>query len=209
MHSRLLALLRGDAPNAELSNGVLTIDLLGAISDALHQLQADGVIDQSIQLPDWSGEGSRQATIDVLNSQLTLTLPPDFGNVEVTNVAWLEQLSGVVRAADILVIVLAVLSAALVAAAIWAADRRKRAVALMTISIEILLLIAGATAAFVGGPLAADIAARNNLALILGFASELAGSLMGWLAAAGLGVAVIGIALLFVVKNRTTGAAAS
>lgn len=209
MHSRLLALLRGDAPNAELSNGVLTIDLLGAISDALHQLQADGVIDQSVPLPEWSGEGSRQATIDVLNRQLTLTLPPDFGYVEVTNVAWLEQLSGLVKAADTLVIVLVVLSAVLVAAAIWAIDRRKRAVALMTLTIEVLLLIAGSIAAYVGGPLAADIAAQNNLALILGFASELAGSLMGWLAVAAVGVAVIGIALLFVVKNRTTGAAAS
>ena len=202
MHSRLLALLRGDAPNAELSNGVLTLDLLGAISDALHQLQADGVIDQSIQLPDWSGEASRGATIDILNRQLTLTLPPDFGYVEVTNVAWLEQLSGLVRAADTLVIVLVVLSAALVAAAIWAIDRRKRAVALMTLTIEALLLITGIIAAYVGGPLAADIAAQNSLALILGFASELAGSLMGWLAVAALGVAVIGIALLFVVKNR-------
>lgn len=210
MHTRLLALLRGDAPNAELSNGVLTIDLLGAINDALHQLQADGVIDQNIQLPDWSGEGSRQATIDILNSQLTLTLPPDFGYVEVTNVAWLEQLSGVVRAADILVIVMAVLSVVLVAAAIWAINRRKRGVLWMTVSIEVLLLLAGATAAYVGGPLAADIAARNNLALILGFASELAGSLMGWLAACAVGVAVIGLVLLFVVKDRpATQAAAS
>ena len=59
MHTRLLALLRGDAPNADLSNGVLTIDLLGAISEVLQELQQNGVIDQSIQLPQWSGEDSK------------------------------------------------------------------------------------------------------------------------------------------------------
>ena len=153
-------------------------------------------------MPDGPARARKSITIDILNSQLTLTLPPDFGDVEVTNVAWLEQLSGMVKAADILVIVLALVSVVLVAAAIWAIDRRKRAVALIALTIEALLLIAGIIAAYVGGPLAADIAAQKNLALILGFASELAGSLMGLLGAAALVVAVIGIARLFV-RNRS------
>jgi len=202
LHERLLALLRGDAPNAQLANGVLTIDLLGVISDALAQLQADGVIDQSVQLPDWSGEESRQATIGVLNSQLTLTLPPDFGEIELTNVAWLEQLSGVVRAADVTIVLLAVLSAVLVALTIWLADRRKRAVLYMAIAIELLLLVFALLAGIVGGPIAADIADRQGLALILALGSALAGSLMGWLAACALGVAVIGLATAIVVPNR-------
>jgi hypothetical protein len=203
LHTRLLALLRGEAPNADLANGVLTIDLLGVMSEVLSELQQNGVIDQSIQLPEWSGEESKQATIDILNRELTLTLPPDFGEVEVTNVAWLEQLSGVVRAADITVLVLAVLSVVMVALAVWLADRRKRAVLLMTSAILLLLLLVGLTAAFVGGPLAADIAARQNLALVLVMAAELAGSLMGWLAIAALGVAVIGLAMAYFVRNRS------
>ena len=206
MHSRLLLLLRGEAPNAQLANGVLTIDLLGVISEVLHQLQADGVISESVQLPDWSGEESHQATIDILNSQLTLTLPPDFGEIEVTNVAWLESLSAAVRAADIAVVLLAVLSAAFVAAAVWVADRRKRAVLLMTLAIELLLLVVGLAAGVAGGPIAADIAARQNLAVILAFASVLAGSLMGWLGASALGVAVIGLVTAFVVPNRVVAA---
>jgi len=209
LHTRLLALMRGDAPNAELANGVLTIDLLGVVSEVLNELQQNGVIDQSIQLPEWSGEESKQATIDILNRELTLTLPPDFGEIEVTNVAWLEQLSGVVRAADIAVIALAVLSVVLVAAGIWAIDRRKRAVLWMTAAILVLLLIVGLIAGYVGGPLAADIAASNNLALILAFASELAGSLMAWLAACAVGVAVIGLVLLFVVNDRPVQEVAS
>lgn len=205
MHERLLALLRGDAPNAQLANGVLTIDLLGVISAALTQLQADGVIDASVQLPDWSGEESHQATIDVLNRQLTLTLPPDFGEIEITNVAWLEQLSGLVRAADVAIVVLAILSAALVAAAVWLADRRKRAALLITATIEIMLLVVAVLAGVVGGPVTADIATQTGLTMIGAMGSVLGGSLMGWLAAGALGVAVIGIATAIVVPNRDVG----
>jgi hypothetical protein len=203
MHSRLLALLRGDAPNAQLANGVLTIDLLGVISAALSQLQADGVIDASVQLPDWSGEESHQATIDVLNRQLTLTLPPDFGEIEITNVGWLEQLSSVVRAADVAVVLLAVLSALLVAAAVWLADRRKRAALLMTAVIELMLLVVLVVAGSVGST---DRRHRepDGPMMIGAMGSVLGGSLMGWIAACGLGVAVIGIATA-IVPNRDVG----
>ena len=128
MHSRFLALMRGEAPNAELASGVLTIDLLGVVGDAIAQLQADGVIDQSFQLPAWAGDGDRQATIEVLNRELNITLPPDFAMVEVTNVGWLEQLSTIVRALDALVPLLAVLALVLTALAVWLLDRRKRGV---------------------------------------------------------------------------------
>ncbi len=203
MHTRLLALLRGDAPNADLSNGVLTIDLLGAISEVLQELQQNGVIDQSIQLPQWSGEDSKQITIDILNSQLSLTLPPDFGEVEVTNVAFLEQASAIVKAADVGVFILALLSLIILVAAVWLADRRKRAVLLMTAFTLVLLTIVWLITGYVGGPLAADIAESQNLALIKAMATELAGSLMGLLGAAALLVAVIGIAAAYFVRNRS------
>jgi hypothetical protein len=209
MHTRLLALLRGDAPNADLSSGVLTIDLLGAISEVLAELQQNGVIDQSVQLPQWSGEDSKQITIDILNRQLSLTLPPDFGEVQVTNVAWLEQASAVVKAADVGVLVLALLSVVALVAAVWLADRRKRAVLLMTSFILVLLAIVWLIAGYVGGPLAADIAERQNLALILAMAAELAGSLMGWLGAAAVLVAVIGLVAAYFVRNKAVTPAAS
>ena len=163
--------------------------------------------EQSLAGPD-AGERNRIED-DAVDTLADRALPPDFGEIEVTNVAWLEQLSGVVRAADIAVIALAVLSVVLVAAGIWAIDRRKRAVFWMTAAILVLLLIVGLIAGYVGGPLAADVAASKNLALIQAFASELAGSLMAWLGACAVGVAVIGLALLFVVKDRTVQEAAS
>jgi hypothetical protein len=82
-------------------------------------------------------------------------------------------------------------------------------VLLMTGAILLLLLVVGLTAAFVGGPLAADIAARQNLALVLVMAAELAGSLMGWLAASALVVAVIGLVAAYFVRNRSVAPAST
>jgi hypothetical protein len=202
VHQRLLALLRGDAPNAELANGVLTIDMLGVISDAVAQLQADGVIDHQFTLPPWAGDGDRQATIDVLNRELNITLPAEFGKVELTNVAWLETASTVVRAFDVAVLLLILLSIALTTLAVWLAERRKRAILYMAVAIELVLLLLGLTAGVVGGPVLADIAERQSLAIVAVMGSVLAGSLMGWLAAFALAVAVVGLVALFVVPNR-------
>jgi hypothetical protein len=202
MHSRFLALMRGEAPNAELASGVLTIDLLGVVGDAIAQLKADGVISQDFQLPAWAGDGDRQATIEVLNRELNITLPPDFAMVEVTNVGWLEQLSTIVRSLDALVPLLAVLSLALTAAAVWLLDRRKRGVLYMLIAIELSLLVIALVAAFVGGPFLGDIAAQQSLPIVGAMGAVLAGSLMGWIAAGMLGIAVIGLVLAFVVRNR-------
>ena len=48
-------------------------------------------------------------------------------------------------------------------------------------------------AAFVGGPFLGDVAAQQSLPIVGAMGTVLAGSLMGWVAAGMLGIAVIGL----------------
>ena len=76
------------------------------------------------------------------NSALGVTLPPDFGTVRLMPVARLAAAQNVVRIFDLVVIVLIVLSALLVALALWLAPNRRRMLIYLGIGVVIVFLLA-------------------------------------------------------------------
>ena len=206
LHERAVALLRGDAANAQLSGGVLTIDLAQVVGDALRQLQADGVIDASIPIPDMSAPSERLQRLTELGASLGVTVPEDLGTVQVSNADGLQRLSTVVQIADVGVYVLAALGGVLALLTIWIADRRRRAVLVLTLGVELLLLLIAAGTAALSNSAASSIAANDGPALIVGFANALSASLEGWLIATGVGAALLGALAYFFVRSRPAAA---
>jgi hypothetical protein len=78
----------------------------------------------------------------ILENRLGVTLPADFGTIPIMSVEQLETAQTVVKAFDIIVIVLIVLAVALSVLAIWLAARRPRMVVFLAIGTVIAFLLA-------------------------------------------------------------------
>ncbi len=201
LHSQLLALLRNTTPATDISDGTLSVDMLVVLGNALRQLQADGVIETEIAIPDMTVDENRQAFIDRLDAALPRDVPDDLGIIEVANVRGLQAASTVVQAFDVLVIALPLLAIVVTLIALWVADRRKRAVAWIVLGVELVLFVSLMATSTLGNSAALSIAAGDGPTLALAIGGELVESLGGWLTAWIVAFALIGAVLYLLVRN--------
>jgi hypothetical protein len=202
LHSQLVSFLRGTSPSAEVSDGVLSVDLLVIIGNALERLQEDGVIEVDIQIPDMSADENREAFVARLNGALNRDLPEDFGTIRVANVQRLQAASSVVQTFDILVYVMPLLAALFTLLAIALAERRKRAVLWIVFGVELLLILALAATTYLGQGAAESIAAQDGPTLAIAIGGELSESLGGWIAAWVVAFALVGVVGYLLVRRR-------
>ena len=141
-HAQLVRLLRGETSNLSIVDGYLTLDVFPVVGAALTELQSMGLIPANVQLPDLSAPDAPDVLAQRLDSALGVTLPPDFGTIRLMPVARLAAAQNVVRIFDLVVIVLIVLSALLVALALWLAADRRRMLIYLGIGVVIVFLIA-------------------------------------------------------------------
>ena len=141
-HAQLVRLLRGETENLSIVDGYLTLDAFPVVGAALTELQSMGLIPANVQLPDLSAPDAPEVLAQRLDSALGVTLPPDFGTVRLMPVARLAAAQNVVRIFDLVVIVLIVLSALLVALALWLAPNRRRMLIYLGIGVVIVFLLA-------------------------------------------------------------------
>ena len=141
-HAQLVRLLRGETDNLSIVDGYLTLDAFPVVGAALTELQSMGLIPANVQLPDLSAPDAPAVLAQRLDSALGVTLPPDFGTVRLMPVARLAAAQNVVRIFDLVVIVLIVLSALLVALALWLAPNRRRMLIYLGIGVVIVFLLA-------------------------------------------------------------------
>jgi hypothetical protein len=141
-HAQLVRLLRGETDNLSIVDGYLTLDAFPVVGAALTELQSMGLIPANVQLPDLSAPDAPEVLAQRLDSALGVTLPPDFGTVRLMPAARLAAAQNVVRIFDLVVIVLIVLSALLVALALWLAPNRRRMLIYLGIGVVIVFLLA-------------------------------------------------------------------
>ena len=141
-HAQLVRLLRGETENLSIVDGYLTLDAFPVVGAALTELQSMGLIPANVQLPDLSAPDAPEVLAQRLDSALGVTLPPDFGTIRLMPVARLATAQNVVRIFDLVVIVLIVLSALLVALALWLAPDRRRMLIYLGIGVVIVFLLA-------------------------------------------------------------------
>jgi hypothetical protein len=162
-HEHVVRLLRGESEVLALVDGYVTLNVFPLVGTALTELQAMGIIPADVQLPDLAAPEAPEMLAQRLETALGVTLPPDFGTIQLMQADRLEAASSVVRIFDLVVILLVILSVALVALAVWLArDRRQMLIYLGIGSIIAFLLarlaIRTAEDAVVGGIADANIA---------------------------------------------------
>jgi hypothetical protein len=155
-HEKVMNLLRDQSDAVQVVNGYVVIDVWPVVDAALAELQSMGIIPADIQLPDLSDADIGAKLGPRLESALGVTLPADFGTVQLMPADRLLTARTVVRAFDIVVILLIVLSVVLVALALWLSTNRRMMVIYLALGVIIAFLLARLstntiTGAVVGG----------------------------------------------------------
>jgi hypothetical protein len=196
LHDRLVAVLRGEAENVELVNGTLTIDVLAIVREVVAELQAEGILPVAT-LPDLNLVENRQEFIDRLGAAVQVQLPPDFGQVQIANADRLQRVSTLVQTSDAAIAVLFIAALILIVLTVIWAHRRVRAVFMIGLGIEVVLVMVLLLLAGAQGVATDSMASPDGRPVLAAFVSTAAESLSMWLIWTGVIVAlatvVIGI----------------
>ena len=141
-HERVMNLLRGQAQAVTDLDGQVVIEVYPALLVALQELQTAGIIGADVRLPDPATSEPPGVIRGILENRLGVTLPADFGTIPIMSVEQLQTAQTVVKAFDLVVIVLIVLAVALSVLAIWLAARRPRMIVFLAIGTVIAFLLA-------------------------------------------------------------------
>ena len=141
-HEHVVRLLRGETEIVAVVDGYLTLDVFPLVGTALTELQAMGIIPADVQLPDLTAPEAPEALAQRLETALGVTLPPDFGTIQLMPADRLAAASSVVRIFDLVVVLLVILSLALVALTLWLAQDRRRMLIYLGIGTIIAFLVA-------------------------------------------------------------------
>ncbi len=140
-HAQVVRLLRGESEVVSLVDGYLTLDVFPLVGAALTELQSMGLIPADVQLPDLTAPDAPEVLAQRLETTLGVTLPPDFGTIQVMPAERLAVARTVVQVFDLVVILLVALTLILVAIALWLARDRRRMLIYLGIGTIIAFLI--------------------------------------------------------------------
>jgi hypothetical protein len=140
-HERVVRLLRDQSDAISVANGYVQLDVFPVIGAALEQLQTIGLIPADVVLPDLTTDEVPDKLAAKLETALGVTLPPDFGTIQLMPADRLVAAQTVVKVFDIVVIALIVLAVALALLAIWLAQRRRRMVAYLALGTLIAFIL--------------------------------------------------------------------
>ena len=141
-HAQVVRVLRGDPENVNIVDGYVTLDVFPLVGAALAQLQEDGIIPAGVQLPDLSSAEPPAILSGRLATALGITLPEDFGTIQLMPADKILAARAIVQAFDIIVIVLIALSIILSVLAVWLARRRRRMVVFLALGTIVALVLA-------------------------------------------------------------------
>ncbi len=157
-HAGIINLLRDKPDNVTVVDGYITVQVFPVVGAALAELQAGGVIPADITLPDLTSPDAPDVLAQRLQSALGVTLPPDFGTIQLVKADRLLAARSAVQAFDIIVVALIILTIVVVALALWLARDRRRMVVYLGIGTLIAFLIARLSIDGIEGALLSGIA---------------------------------------------------
>jgi hypothetical protein len=137
----LVNVLKGDSEVVTTSDGTVYLNLLPLVGETLTALQAQGIIDPSVQLPDLSDPADAPGAIGRLGAAIGTKLPETFGQVPLAETSALAGAQSAVAAFDLITLLLIVAAIVLTVAAVWLAADRLRAVVLIGIAAGLLLAL--------------------------------------------------------------------
>jgi hypothetical protein len=127
-HEQIVAILRDEGDIVSTAGGVVTLNLLPIVNEALQQIesQASGLFQRDVSLPEVTNAQIPEEARARISSALGVTVPSDFGEIEVFNSDGLETAQNAVRFFDRTIIFLIVASVLTFAAALWFSTNRRR-----------------------------------------------------------------------------------
>ncbi|HEY8199363.1 MAG TPA: hypothetical protein VIF44_06290, partial [Candidatus Limnocylindrales bacterium] len=140
-HTQVMNLLRGNPDAVSVVDGYVTIEVLPLVQAALSELQSVGLLPDGVQIPDLTTSEAPGVLVQRLSTALGVTLPADFGTIRLMPADRLIAAQTAVRAFDIIVVLLIVLSFVLVALAVWLARDRRRMVVYLALGTLIAFLV--------------------------------------------------------------------
>ena len=141
-HARLMNLLRDKSDAVTVVDGYITVEVFPVVGAALTELQTIGLIPPEVTLPDLSSPDAPEVLAQRLESALGVTLPDGFGTIQLMPADRLLAARSIVRAFDLLVVGMLVLSVVLVALALWLSGHRRRMVIYLGIGTIAAFLLA-------------------------------------------------------------------
>ncbi len=162
-HEQVVRLLRGESEVLSIVDGYLTLNVFPVVDAALTELQAIGLIPADVQLPDLSAPDAPEVLAQRLETTLGVTLPAGFGTIQLMPAQRLDAARTIVRAFDVVVILLVALTLLFVTVALWLARDRRRMLIYLGIGTFIAFLVArlairSVEDAIVGGIADGDVA---------------------------------------------------
>jgi hypothetical protein len=179
-HQRVMNLLRDQSNAVSVVGGHVVVEVYPAVGAALQELQASGIIPADVQLPDLSTPQEPGAVAQVLETRLGVTLPEDFGTVQLMPADRLLRAQAAVRAFGIVVVVLIILAIALAALAIWLAGNRRRMAIYIALGTIILFLLARLTTKTLTDAVISGIADEGVAGAIRSVVEAALGDLRSW-----------------------------
>jgi hypothetical protein len=179
-HQRIMNLLRGQAPAVTDVDGQVVIEIYPALLVALQELQTAGIIGADVQLPDPTTAEPPGVVRGILENRLGVTLPADFGTIPIMSVGQLETAQTVVKAFDVIVIVLIVLAVILAALAIWLARNRRRMIVYLAIGTIVAFLLARLVTNAATDALTQTIAAEGLRGAVRAILTATVADFRGW-----------------------------
>jgi hypothetical protein len=169
-HAQVVRLLRGESDVVSIVDGYLTLDVFPVVGAALTELQSMGLIPADVQLPDLTSAEAPEVLAQRLETALGVTLPPDFGTIQLMPAERLAAAQTVVRVFDLVIVLLVILTVILVALAVWLARDHRRMLIYLGIGTIIAFLIArlavrSAEGVIVGGIADGDVASAARAML--------------------------------------------
>ena len=141
-HAGVVNLLRDKPDSVSVVDGYIVVQVFPVVGEALAELQTGGVIPADIQLPDLTSPDAPGVLAGRLQTALGVTLPADFGTIQLVKADRLLAVRSYVQAFDVIVVALVILSILLVLLALWLARDRRRMVIYLGIGTLIAFLVA-------------------------------------------------------------------
>ena len=193
-HDRVMNLLRGESDAVTVVDGYVVVEMLPVAGVVLEQLQAAGVIPPEVQLPDLSTPMEPGPVAQTLGQRLGVTLPEDFGTIQLMPADRLLRAQAAVRAFDIVVVVLIVLALVLAGLAVWLAGDRRRMVVYLALGTIVAFLLARLTTNSVTDAVIDGIADEGLAGAIRSVVAAAVGDLRSWTLIIMVLTAILGVA---------------
>ncbi len=143
VYTQLLAALRGQTSTLHIANGVVTLNLIPVIDQALMDIQQHlpALIAQHVTLPDPSSLVIPQQAQQKLSQALGVQVPSNLGQIQLYSSAQLAQAQQLLSLWDVLTWLLPLVTAVLLVLTLWLSLDRRRTLIELGIGIAIGFLL--------------------------------------------------------------------